>query len=121
VHDAGAICGELLRPVRRQHRSLAHAGDVDYDARAHQQLGSGLITLEGFDDNYNYNEQKGPGAAIGPYGPGPNYLDLYGNRGYLLSDDFAMSKNDFGFGYKLAAPGQYQRIVPLHAGERNDL
>jgi outer membrane receptor protein involved in Fe transport len=74
-------------------------GDVDYDARATQQLGSGLITLEGFDDNYNYNEQKGPGAAIGPYGPGPNYLDLYGNRGYLLSDDFAMSKNDFGFGY----------------------
>ena len=74
-------------------------GDVDYDARATQQLGSGLITLEGFDDNYNYNEQKGPGVAIGPYGPGPNYLDLYGNRGYLLSDDFAMSKNDFGFGY----------------------
>lgn len=74
-------------------------GDVDYDARATQQLGSGLITLEGFDDSYNYNEQKGPGAAIGPYGPGPNFLDLYGNRGYLLSDDFAMSKNDFGFGY----------------------
>ncbi len=96
-------------------------GDVDYDARATQQLGSGLITLEGFDDNYNYNEQKGPGAAIGPYGPGPNYLDLYGNRGYLLSDDFAMSKNDFGFGYTLAAPGQYQRIVPVHAGERNDV
>jgi outer membrane receptor protein involved in Fe transport len=74
-------------------------GDVDYDARATQQLGSGLITLEGFDDSYNYNEQKGPGVAIGPYGPGPNFLDLYGNRGYLLSDDFAMSKNDFGFGY----------------------
>ncbi len=74
-------------------------GDVDYDARATQQLGSGLITLEGFDDNYNYNEQKGPGVAIGPYGPGPNFLDLYGNRGYLLSDDFAMSRNDFGFGY----------------------
>ena len=59
-------------------------GDVDYDARATQQLGAGTITLEGFDDAYNYNEQKGPGAAIGPYGPGPNYLDLYGNRGYLL-------------------------------------
>ncbi len=74
-------------------------GNQDYDARATQQLGAGTITLEGFVDAYNYNEQKGPGAAIGPYGPGPNYLDLYGNRGYLLSDDFAMSKNDFGFGY----------------------
>ncbi|MBV9718219.1 MAG: TonB-dependent receptor [Candidatus Eremiobacteraeota bacterium] len=74
-------------------------GNVDYDARATQELGSGTITLEGFDDAYNYNEQKGPGAAIGPYGPGPNYLDLYANRGYLLSDDFAMPKNDVGFGY----------------------
>ncbi|MBV8066529.1 MAG: TonB-dependent receptor [Candidatus Eremiobacteraeota bacterium] len=74
-------------------------GDIDYDARAQQQLGAGTITLEGFIDSYNYNEQKGPGAAIGPYGPGPNYLNLYSNRGYLLSDDFPMSKNDFGFGY----------------------
>jgi outer membrane receptor protein involved in Fe transport len=74
-------------------------GDVDNDARAQQQLGAGLITLEGFVDAYNYNEQKGPGAAIGPYGPGPYYLYLYNNRGYLLSDDFPMSKNDFGFGY----------------------
>ncbi|MBV8343533.1 MAG: TonB-dependent receptor [Candidatus Eremiobacteraeota bacterium] len=74
-------------------------GNQDYDARATQQLGAGTITLEGFVDAYNYNEQKGPGAPIGPYGPGPNYLNLYSNRGYLLSDDFAMSKNDFGFGY----------------------
>jgi outer membrane receptor protein involved in Fe transport len=74
-------------------------GDSDNDLRATQQIGSGIITLEGFVDAYNYNQQKGPGAAIGPYGPGPNYLYLYNNRGYLLSDDFAMSKNDFGFGY----------------------
>lgn len=74
-------------------------GNTDYDARATQQLGAGIITLEGFVDAYNYNAQKGPGAAIGPYGPGPNFLNLYSNRGYLLSDDFPMSKNDLGFGY----------------------
>ncbi|HVR45545.1 MAG TPA: TonB-dependent receptor [Candidatus Binatia bacterium] len=74
-------------------------GNQDYDARATQQLGAGTITLEGFVDAYNYNAQKGPGAPIGPYGPGPDFLNLYSNRGYLLSDDFAMSKNDFGFGY----------------------
>lgn len=74
-------------------------GNQDYDGRFTQQLGAGIITLEGFVDAYNYNEQKGPGVAIGPYGPGPNYLYLYNNRGYLLSDDFPMSKNDFGFGY----------------------
>ena len=83
-----------------------------------QQLGAGTITLEGFVDAYNYNEQKGPGAPIGPYGPGPNYLYLYSNRGYLLSDDFPMSKNDFGFGYTLAASVQHQRAVSVLAGQR---
>ncbi len=74
-------------------------GNSDYDARATQQLGAGIITVEGFDDAYNYNAQKGPGVAIGPYGPGPSFLNLYDNRGYLIGDDFPMSKNDFGFGY----------------------
>lgn len=74
-------------------------GNTDYDARATQQFGDGIVTLEGFVDAYNYNAQKGPGVAIGPYGPGPSFLNLYNDRGYLLSDDFPMSKNDFGFGY----------------------
>jgi len=74
-------------------------GDSDNDARFTQQLGAGIITLEGFVDAYNFNAQKGPGAVFGPYGPGPNFLNLYNNRGYLLGDDFPMSKNDFGFGY----------------------
>jgi outer membrane receptor protein involved in Fe transport len=74
-------------------------GNVDYDGRATQLVGAGTITVEGFIDAYNYNAVKGPGAAIGPYGPGPNFLNLYNNRGFLIGDDFPMSKNDFGFGY----------------------
>jgi outer membrane receptor protein involved in Fe transport len=74
-------------------------GNQDYDARATQQVGAGTITVEGFADAYNFNAQKGPGAAIGPYGPGPNFLNLYSNRGFLVSEDFPMSKNDLGFGY----------------------
>lgn len=74
-------------------------GDIDYDARGTQQIGIGTFSLEGFVDAYNYNAQKGPGVAIGPYGPGPNFLNLYNNRGYLLSYDMPMSKNDLGFGY----------------------
>lgn len=74
-------------------------GDIDYDARGTQQFGIGTFTAEGFIDSYNYNAQKGPGVAIGPYGPGPNFLNLYSNRGYLLSYDMPMSKNDLGFGY----------------------
>ncbi|MBV8372540.1 MAG: hypothetical protein JOY69_04715, partial [Candidatus Eremiobacteraeota bacterium] len=77
-------------------------GNQDYDARLTQQLGAGVITLEGFADAYNNNLQKGPGQVLGvttQYGPGPYYLYLYHNRGYLLSDDFPLGKNDVGFGY----------------------
>jgi hypothetical protein len=77
-------------------------GNQDYDARLTQQLGAGVLTFEGFADAYNNNLQKGPGEVLGittQYGPGPYYLYLYHNRGYLLSDDFPGTKNDFGFGY----------------------
>jgi outer membrane receptor protein involved in Fe transport len=77
-------------------------GNQDYDLRATQQIGAGTITAEGFEDAYNYNEQKGPQTPMGiatTYGPGPDFLSLYHNRGYLLSDDFASAKNDFAFGY----------------------
>jgi outer membrane receptor protein involved in Fe transport len=77
-------------------------GNQDYDLRGTQQLGAGTITLEGFIDAYNNNLQKGPGTVMGiagQYGPGPNFLDLYHNRGYLLSADFPTTKNDVGFGY----------------------
>jgi outer membrane receptor protein involved in Fe transport len=77
-------------------------GNQDYDARIQQGLGAGTITLEGFVDSYNNNLQKGPGIPQGQYttyGPGPYYLYLFNTRGYLLSDDFPLSKHDFGFGY----------------------
>ena len=77
-------------------------GNQDYDARLTQQLGAGVLTFEGFADAYNNNLQKGPGQVLGvstTYGPGPNYLYLYHNRGYLISDDFPSGKNDVGFGY----------------------
>lgn len=77
-------------------------GNDDYDARLTQGIGIGQLTLEGFADEYNYNEQKGPQTPIGTYttyGPGPNYLDLYHNRGYLLSYDLPFTRNDIGFGY----------------------
>jgi outer membrane receptor protein involved in Fe transport len=77
-------------------------GNQDYSARLTQQLGAGVLTFEGFADAYNNNLQKGPGQVLGittQYGPGPSYLYLYHNRGYLLSDDFPSGKNDVGFGY----------------------
>ncbi len=78
---------------------LRSLGNQDYDARATQLLGAGVITLEAYADAYNYNAQKGPPVPYGPYGPGPYYLNLYKTRGYLVSDDFASSKNDVAFGY----------------------
>ena len=69
-------------------------GNQDYHARLNQGLGAGTLSFDYFQDSYNYNEQKGPGFAGGPY-----YLYLYNTRGYEVSDDFALSKHDLGFGY----------------------
>jgi outer membrane receptor protein involved in Fe transport len=77
-------------------------GNQDYDARLTQAIGVGQLTIEGFADAYNYNEMKGPGAPLGTYttyGPGPDYLDLYHNRGFLIEDDLPLAKHDIGFGY----------------------
>jgi outer membrane receptor protein involved in Fe transport len=91
-------------------------GNSDNDVRFTQGAGEGTFTAEGFVDSYNYNEQKGPGAPIGPYGPGPNYLNLYNNRGYLLGYDLPMSKNDFGLGYtwlhQTNTNGQFPYTLP---------
>ena len=62
---------------------------------------AGVITVEkGSEDAYNYNgEQKGPQVPTGVatvYGPGPNYLDLYHNRGYLVSDEYAIVEERSG-------------------------
>jgi outer membrane receptor protein involved in Fe transport len=94
-------------------------GNQDYDARLTQALGKGTITIEGFADAYNNNEQKGPGAPLGAfttYGPGPDFLSLYHNRGFLISDDIPLSKNDVGFGYtwlrQSNTNGQYPYFFP---------
>lgn len=94
-------------------------GNQDYDLRLTQAVGIGQLTIDGFADAYNYNQQKGPGAALGAYttyGPGPSYLNLYNNRGFLISDDIPMSKNDLGFGYSWLhqsnTNGQFPYIFP---------
>ncbi len=94
-------------------------GNQDYDARLTQAFGIGQITIDGFADAYNYNQMKGPGAPLGAYttyGPGPDYLFLYHNRGFLISDDIPMSKNDLGFGYSWLhqsnTNGQYPYSFP---------
>jgi outer membrane receptor protein involved in Fe transport len=74
-------------------------GNQDYDARLTQDLGIGQLTIEGFADAYNYDAEKGPGVAPGSYGPGPDYLNLYHNRGFAASYDLPLSKNDVGYGY----------------------
>ncbi|HKE35909.1 MAG TPA: TonB-dependent receptor, partial [Candidatus Baltobacteraceae bacterium] len=77
-------------------------GNQDYDARLQQGLGASTFTVEYFADAYNYTPQKGPAEPLGQYttvGPGPYYQNLYKNRGFLISDDFSLSKHDLGFGY----------------------
>ncbi len=69
-------------------------GNQDYHARLDQGIGMSTLSVDYYQDQYNYNEQKGPGWQGGPY-----YLYLYNTRGYQVNDEFAWAKNDLDFGY----------------------
>lgn len=63
----------------------------DYHARFSRRLGAGTLVLDGFVDNYDYVNVKGPP-------PAPAHDDTYVTHGGLISDEFAGSLNDLAFG-----------------------
>lgn len=87
-------------------------GNQDYHMNLTQGVGNGTVTVDYFQDQYNYNEQKGPGWAGGPY-----YLYLYNTRGYQISDSYSWTHNDLSFGYdylrQFNSNGAYPTIYPL--------
>jgi outer membrane receptor protein involved in Fe transport len=96
----------------------------DYDARITQALGVGQLTVEGFADAYNYDEMKGPGAPLGvytTYGPGPDYLNLYHNRGFVTAYDLPLSKNDIGFGYSWLHESETDGQYPYFLANGNQI
>ena len=96
-------------------------GNSDYDLRGTQVLGGGTITLEGFVDAYNYNEQKGPGTAIGTVRSGAGFPQplqqsrLLGERRLRLVEERSRLR------LFVAASGEHERIVSVYAGRWDDL
>jgi outer membrane receptor protein involved in Fe transport len=77
----------------------------DYHARFQTTIGSNQLTADYFRDFYDFRKNSNEAAGLDPTGTyfigTGTYEDEYLTNGFLLSDDIASSKNDFGFGYYL--------------------
>ncbi|MBV8424882.1 MAG: TonB-dependent receptor [Candidatus Eremiobacteraeota bacterium] len=67
------------------------AMNQDYHARLSQGIGPGTLILDGFIDNYNFNNIKGPL-------PSPFFNDIYFTHGALLSYQLAGTTNSAAVG-----------------------
>lgn len=69
------------------------ARNQDYHARLTHQIGNGSLVVDGFVDNYGFENVKSP---VGPF-----YDDIYRTHGFLTSDEFTTARNDLSFGLYL--------------------
>ena len=63
----------------------------DYHARVTQRLGPTSLIVDGYVDNYNYDNVKGPGSAH-------HFNDIYRTHGFLVSDEYTSGKHDLSGG-----------------------
>ena len=78
----------------------------DYHARITQRLGPTQFILDGYVDNYNYDNVKGLGSAH-------HYNDIYRTHGLLASDEYAAGKHDLTAGVFL----EHQQHVGQDVGK----
>jgi hypothetical protein len=65
----------------------------DYHARITRQIGAGLLTLDGYVDNYSeFNDKPDEDDFLAAE------QDMFLTHGALISDEYAGQKNDFSFG-----------------------
>jgi carboxypeptidase family protein/TonB-dependent receptor-like protein len=83
-------------------------GMRDFDARITSKVGVNNISLDTYVNNYVYQKDSAAsgGTANGFLLGTPVFADFYNTHGYLLADDIAGLKNDFGFGYALLNQSQ---------------
>jgi hypothetical protein len=68
-------------------------GDQDYHARITRQIGAGVLTIDGYVDNYSeFNDKPDEDDFIAAE------QDMFFTHGALISDEYAGSRNDFSFG-----------------------
>jgi outer membrane receptor protein involved in Fe transport len=84
---ATAFSGPFGGGVGRYH----DARNQDYHARVKQVVGTTSFVLDGFVDNYGFDNIKGPGSAH-------HYTDIYRTHGLLASDELASGKHDLTAG-----------------------
>lgn len=95
--------GPLGGGLGRYHDAL----NQDYHARLTQHVGPTSLILDGYVDNYDYINVKGPF-------PSHHYQDIYRTHGFLASDEFTAGKNDISGGVFL----EHQQHVGQDVGKR---
>jgi hypothetical protein len=72
-----------------------HTGlNQDYHGRIAHQIGGGTLVIDGYVDNYNYINEKGPII-------GYDEQDSWFTHGALISDEYTGKSNDLNFGISL--------------------
>ncbi|HET9095323.1 MAG TPA: TonB-dependent receptor [Candidatus Baltobacteraceae bacterium] len=79
--------GPLGGGLGRYHDAL----NQDYHARITQRVGPTSLILDGYTDNYDYINVKGPF-------PSHHYQDIYRTHGFLASDELTQGKHDLSAG-----------------------
>lgn len=68
-------------------------GDQDYHARVTRQIGAGLLTIDGYVDDYGeFNDKPNEDDFVAAE------QDMFVTHGGLISDEYAGDKNDVSFG-----------------------
>jgi hypothetical protein len=84
---AAAFAGPWNKGPGRWHTGL----NQDYHGRISRQIGAGTLVIDGYIDNYNYLNEKGPII-------GYDEQDSWFTHGALISDEYNWAKNDLNFG-----------------------
>lgn len=78
----------------------------DYHARITQRVGPTSFIVDGYVDNYNFDNVKGSGSSH-------HFNDIYRTHGFLMSDEYAAGKHDLSAGVFL----EHQQHVGQDAGK----
>lgn len=84
---AAAFAGPWNKGPGRWHTGM----NQDYHGRITRQIGAGTLVIDGYVDNYDYLNEKGPII-------GYDEQDTWFTHGAVISDEYTWQKNDLAFG-----------------------
>ena len=107
---AGAFSG----PYDKGPGGFHDDGNQDYHVRITRQIGAGMLTLDGYVDNYSeFNDKPDEDQFLSAE------QDMFLTHGALISDDYAGQKNDFSFGMSFQHQMHFTNQWAVNASNTN--